>query len=239
MAECWEAFCMNRNMKELNETSFKSYREQLIKDCDHAGLRKALDSGAVVARPALGNNNKRDGLPAVTPPAKRLHGADGLAAAFSSSSSDRNRRISLSPDPPSAASKTTTTPTSQSYELRKGAGQVVESYRPEACPELAAANDKKAPSCQITYKHFETNVQKPYRRLFTTIDDRAQALDKQLVHMGQEISSRFGLGLETDGDEDCAVAGLEAVGIPRQVKITNVGRICSVVCTSELLAECF
>lgn len=228
---------MNRNMKDLNETSFKAFREQLIKDCDDANLKASLDSGAVVSRPSL-TSNKRENLSTVTPPAKRLHGNNSNNASvkqntLSTLSSDSSRRVSLSPDPPIAPS-TNNTPASQLYEHRKGAGQVVESYIAEGYTGLVATNkEKKAPICTIAYDQFETNVKKPYRHLNTTIDDRATALDAQLEEMGETICERFGLGKDEEeggeGHEGTGIAGLEAVGRPRQVQVCNVGRICNEV----------
>jgi hypothetical protein len=244
MAECWEAFSINRNVKELNETSFKSYREQLIKNCDDSVLRKVTDAGAVVSRPSLANSKRKaDALPTVTPPAKRLHQRNNdndnkttnngqLPASFSS---DRNRRISLSPGRP-VPSSSSLTPSNHSYAQRQGSGDIIFSYQPESSTGFvtASSTDRTSPKCQIQYKHFATNVQAPYRRFFTSIDDRAKALEKHLVDLGVEICSRFGLGQDNtdaaDNNEDAsAIAGLEAVGIPRQVKVTNIGRICNAV----------
>lgn len=231
---------MNRNMNELNETSFKAFREQLIKDCNDANLKKTLDSGAVVSRPALAKN-KRENLSTVTPPAKRLHGnntSNPQQNTLSTLSSDSNRRISLSPDPPVAPS-TINTPAGKLYEQRKGAGQVVESYYAEGYSGFVASNkERKAPICSVNHDIFETNVQKPYRHLNTTIDDRATALDEKLEDMGSNICTRFGLGREEEeGDEDGAVAGLEAVGRPRQVQVCNVGRICNEVRDIERILQ--
>jgi hypothetical protein len=57
--------------------------------------------------------------------------------------------------------------------------------------------------------------------MFTTLEERAKILDDQLVTMGEEIMESC-LG----GDD---VAELEAVGVPRQDKVTCVGRICNEV----------
>ena len=258
MAECWEAFSINRNVKELNEVSFKSYREQLIKDCsDDSVLRKVTEAGAVIARPSL--KHKADALPTVTPPAKRLSqqqrnnttdsnkspaSNQQLPASFSSS--DKNRRISLSPGRPVPSSSMGLTPSHHhvhSYAQRQGSGDVVFSYRPESMAgmEIVPATNKAAPKCQVRHQHFDTNVQTPYRRFFTSTADRAQALDRQLLELGQDICERFGLntadetGDSTDVDPS-AIAGLEAVGVPRQVKVTNIGRICNAVRDLDIIA---
>ncbi|GKY94280.1 DNA polymerase alpha subunit B [Mayamaea pseudoterrestris] len=244
MAECWEAFSMNRNVKELNESSFKSYREQLIKDCDDTVLRKVTDVGAVMARPSL--KNKADSLPAVTPPAKRLHQRSSTNNESnktnsnqqlpSSFSAEKNRRISLSPGRPLPSASVTPSNSSYSYAQRQGSGDIVFSYQPESLASnglvMNTTTDRRTtPKCLVQYQHFETNVQKPFRHFFTSMDDRAKALDQHLVHLGMEICERFGLGQESvdesNEETSTAIAGLEAVGIPRQVKVTNIGRICN------------
>lgn len=253
MADCWEAFSINRNIKELNETSFKSYREQIIKDCDDSVLRKMTTPGAVVVRPSLrGSKNKPDALPTVTPPAKRLHQQRNsidqhranmqqqqLSASYSS---DQDRRISLSPSRPVTAASNLTPSSSHTYAHRQGSGDVLFTYRPEMANQMTMtepSGDRSNPRCQLQYEHFSTNVLKPYRHFFTSTEDRAQALDQQIVDLGSDICRRFGLehaNKDSVGDEDHAssVAGLEAVGVPRQVKVTNIGRICNAVSILEL-----
>ena len=102
-------------------------------------------------------------------------------------------------------------------------GKVVTSYHPKTLKaEATTATAASKPRCTISTKNFESNLKKPYRHMFTTLEERANILDDQLVTMGEDIVERC-LASEDD------VAELEAVGVPRQDKVTCIGRICNEV----------
>jgi DNA polymerase alpha subunit B len=54
--------------------------------------------------------------------------------------------------------------------------------------------------------------------MFTPLDERAKALDRQLVELGDAMVKQYGLGQEIP---------LEGVGVPRQEVICCIGRICN------------
>jgi hypothetical protein len=204
LATTWEAFSLNTKATELTELSFQAYRNAVIKDYDTA----------VISRPGLG---KRQGLPMVTPDAKRLQqlattptsAVDAIASA---------RRVSVSPNKLVAPNQA---PVIQmpSYEERTGVGKVVVAYHPKHAFKVEHIPATLKPRCTIS-TDFETNLTKAYRHMFTPLEERARILDEHLMSMGEKI-------MESLDSED--VADIEAVGVPRQDKVTCVGRICNEV----------
>jgi hypothetical protein len=64
--------------------------------------------------------------------------------------------------------------------------------------------------------------------MFTPLEERAKALDQHLVDMGEVMVERYGLGKQ-DEDNETGIAGLEAVGVPRQDMVCCIGRVCNAV----------
>ena len=204
VATCWEAYSLKKNASSLNEQSFDGFRDLLVKESNGADIPMSDDTnnssprGAVLApRP----------LPHVTPPAKRLHVA----------LHEHQPRVatSLRPGPPVEL-----TP-SDKYEHRTGAGQVVSTFAPQP---LVASGERKPlshPKCSLSYDIFDSNQTAAYRCLFTTTEQRANALDRQLEDMGHHMIESYQLGRTED------VAPLEGVGIPRADEVCCMGRICN------------
>jgi len=236
LAESWEACSLNRNLTTLDERTFHTYRQAVIKDNDGVAAELLLNGNgndaAVVSRPSLGGNTTKgsmDGLPAVTPPAKRVH---QNAASASIDNGSGSKRVSLSPYPPNLLQTKSAGSNSPKYSERSSAGKVVFTYEPSELEGTEAmeieTQSEPAQRCNISYD-FDTNVQKPYRHMFTTLQERAQALDVQLEELGHSIQERYGLGVDGEISETTGIAGLEAVGVPRQEKVCCIGRICNAV----------
>lgn len=273
MAESWEAYSLNRNVSKLDKSTFASYRSAVIKESDSSSGDAELllkEAEAVASRPALGSGKggtKRDsvgdGLPTVTPPAKRFNASlqqsqqQVTTPAASAGGSGGSKRVSLSPYPPginpepSASSSSGKAP---KYSERPNSGKVVFTFQPaqeltSSAAAAASASSELAPKrkCVVSHSCFPTNVRKPYRHAFTTLEERSNALNDRLEEMGDYMKERYGLGNEDgggdengrdesrgDGESGGAVAGLEAVGVPRQEKVCCIGRICnSVSCKSR------
>jgi len=127
------------------------------------------------------------------------------------------------------------------YSERTNAGKVLLTYNPnklEATPSAQISSSaQKTPRCVVSPDAFAANnVDKPYRHLFTTLEERARVLDNQLVEMQDVMAEHYGLraldyGAENEADnaekESDDIAPLEAVGVARQDKICCVGRICN------------
>ena len=209
LATTWEAFSLNKKVSDLTDLSFQAYRNAVIKDYDTA----------VISRPGLA---KRQGLPTVTPEAKRVHMGPTIDAPTSAVDSIalNSRRVSVSP------SKIVPLPLVQmpSYDERTGVGKVVVSYHPKKVPPAEHVPASGKPRCSISFD-FPTNVTQAYRHMFTTLEERARILDDHLATMGEDI-------VEFLGSE--GVAELEAVGVPRQELVTCVGRICNEVCGTSI-----
>ena len=106
-----------------------------------------------------------------------------------------------------------------SYEERTGVGKVVVAYHPKHAFKAEHIPATGKPRCTIS-TDFETNLTKAYRHMFTPLEERARILDDHLMSLGDKI-------MESLATED--VADIEAVGVPRQDKVTCVGRICNEV----------
>jgi DNA polymerase alpha subunit B len=224
MAECWEALAMNRNIQDLDEQAFTSYQTELLKISASAG------AGAVISRPL-----KREAFPAVTPPAKKA----SISALQNMETSDSGkRRISLSPLPPlrngDAVNKSL-----PKYGDRKDAGKVMVTFNPNKLPVVGMSDSSVRSKFATIAYDFETNVQASYRHMFTTLEERAKALDEHLLELSQVMATKYGLEEDVEMEGDSAIAPLEAVGIPRQVKVTNIGRICNDVSLLLNVSETF
>lgn len=236
IAECWEAYSLNKNVTVLNDHCFPAYRLALIKDSGSAVPTQETSSGAVVSRPSSASKRKTptsDGsLPSVTPPSKRFNVTfeDTTISAVDSIAS--NRRVSLSPAPPGILQETRSSSLPK-YGERQGSGKVVATFNPNKLEATEpTATSKSIPKCNVSTE-FATNVQEPYRHMFTPLEERAKALDQHLVELGEEIVERYGLGKQ-DEENETGIAGLEAVGVPRQDMVCCIGRICNAVSCSSI-----
>jgi hypothetical protein len=232
IAECWEAFSLNKNLTTLNEHSLPGFQLALSKDSNKSSF--ALDTGAVVSRPMLGKrqspNTDGESLPSVTPPSSKRSNVTFPDSTYSAVDAIASkRRVSLSPAPPKllADSPPSTLP---KYGERKEAGKVVVTFNPnklEATESSSATPASSSPKCNVSTE-FVTNVQEPYRHMFTPMEERAKALDQHLVDLGEVMVERYGLGKQ-DEENETGIAGLEAVGVPRQDVVCCIGRICNAV----------
>lgn len=211
LAEHWEAFSINKNVEELTDHTFQAYRAVVMKDAD--------EDGAVVSRAALGK--RQGGVSMVTPPNKRLAG--NMKTPVSAVDKVANR-VSLSPNKVTPHGPTTPAVNLITYGERKNAGQVLVTFNPNDLPasEVTAEPSNTARRCTIS-SSFSTNVEKPYRHMFTTLEERAGALDGHLNKMGETMIERYEIG------KDNGIAALEAVGVPRQDQVCCIGRVCNEV----------
>lgn len=226
LAECWAAYSLNKNVQELDSHSFESFRTQVIKECgDKVG---EIGNGAVITRVGK-RQSAATNIPSVTPPSKRPNIAG-------KSADDNSTSNSMDPAPPSALRSSDSVPVLnlEKYEDRREPGKVVKTFNPDML-DASAFTARKSTKCTVSYADFESNVKESYRHMFTTNDERANALDRHLVEMGDQMIERYNLGQINEVDESADVAGLEAVGIPRQDKICCIGRICNSV---SLHREC-
>lgn len=276
LAESWEAHSLNKNVDVLTDLTFDAYRNALRKEFDSAPPSSSTGgvkvepgtSGAVVSRAGLGKRNNNNVSALVTPPPSKRHNLGGGAGASGAATSavdavgtttpadsPNNKKTgsgstAITPAPSTAAKPLRTA----KYGERTNVGQTVATYNPANLPDYTSSGadgvEDLTPRCTIDGQPAGSqNVTKPYRYMFTPLEDRARALDDHLVGLGEEIMERFDIkaGEEAgssaaakreqdaaaeDGAADKAIAPLEAVGVPRQEAVCCIGRICNEVGTN-------
>lgn len=123
------------------------------------------------------------------------------------------------------ASSTTTAPTTKKltsrYDQRTGVGDVVASHRPENLMAVDGMEEGIEQPVTIDTTSFTSNLQEPYRLLFTPLEQRASWLEEQLVAKEEQFKS-----LLENETVDC-------VGVARQEAVWCIGRICNAVCIYE------
>lgn len=211
LAEQWEVFSINNgNADELTEHLFQAYRNDVMKEAEK--------DGAVVSRPALG---KRSPSNMVTPPNKR--GAAGNLTPVSAVDKVATNRVSMSPNKVTPHGPTTPAVNIVAYGERTNAGQVLVTFNPNDLPASEATGEVSKTQRCVVSSSFPTNVEKPYRHMFTTLEERANALDFHLNKLGEAMVKRYDIG------KDDGIAALEAIGVPRQDEVCCIGRICNEV----------
>lgn len=196
MAECWEAFSLNKGVSELTDHTFQAYRLQLIKDSESA-INPVPTPAAVQSR-----STKRQASNMVTPP--------------NSKRSNNHRKATSTNNP--ATKNTSTSDKLPKYESRTRVGEVVVSFNPSQFDPIAPG-DKKT-SCTVTPS--EGYLHKPYRHMFTTLEDRSSALEAQLNELGEEIIGQHCIGSGNNG-----IAPLVEDYVPGHDKGCYIGRICN------------
>lgn len=183
----------------MDDKSFEAFKNILLKETPRAVIPMSESSPRGAVLPP-----RSAPLPHVTPPAKRFHASD-----------EGSRRVSLSPGPHVELQP------SDKYEIRTGAGQVVSTYASKnLVSSTAVVQPLSRPKCSISYD-FESNRTEAYRYMFTTTEQRSNALDQRLEDMGRLIIEKYQLGKTDDATP------LEGVGIPRADEVCCIGRICN------------
>lgn len=244
MALCWEAFSLNRQLTNLDEHSFESFRAAIIKYADanisSQGLETTPDETAISSRPSKRSTTP----PSVTPPTKRKQTLPGRNISTSPSQNETpagfdegRRRISLSPEMP--LSRTGTDLSTALYDDRKGAGKVMDTWNPNKLSDATVKHQSmNKPRCIVSSSDFSaTNTKHRYRHMNTTVEEVARILDEHLVRLGEMMIEHYGLGkdgemVEGEGSTD-SIPCLEAVGVPRQETVCCIGRICNEVSTHD------
>lgn len=173
MAECWEAFSLNKGVSELTNHTFQAYRLQLIKDSE-ASFNSSTTPGVVHSR-----NTKRQASNMVTPP----------------NSKRPNNRLPVASGENPPTKSTSASDKILNYESRTRVGEVVASFNPSQLDPLSPGNKQR--SCTITPT--EGNLLEPYRHMFTTFEDRASALEAKLNELGEQIIEKHGIGSGDNG----------------------------------------
>ena len=245
MAEVWEAHSLNKqNLTELTMHQFEAYRNELIKASSATPSPDIAQSAN--PRGAVTVTRKREVPPAtmVTPMSSSKRQKQP-APNDATSSVDRvamNGNSVPSPvrsnDTAKNVQATKFTPKLPKYEERTNVGHVVASYTAGHHNEnqTNASNSSHCRCVVSTNMNGEDNdvtrfnITEPYRFMFTTLEDRANALEQHLVRMKDAIVDDIEKGKNSNNkNEPNNVFGepFEEVNIPRQDPSTFVGRICN------------
>jgi hypothetical protein len=251
MAEVWEAYSLNKqNLTELTMHSFEAYKNELIKISSVTPASEGITSSTKGAAMVSANKHKRNAASAamVTPlsTAKR-HQGNSDAAEKSNSSVDQVAIQGGAGSPSITATKKPSVALPK-YEDRTKVGEVVVSY-PSGKINISKATTTtiRRPRCVVSASVDadnssgvgKCNITKPYRHMFTTLEDRAMALEKHLVNRKMTIIEQHGLSATQQNNSDKSnieqsdahgvFAPLEEVNVPRQEKMTCIGRVCNEV----------
>ena len=246
MAEVWEAHSLNKqNLTELTMHQFEAYKNELIK-ASSAGPTPDIAQSSDNKRGAAMVSRKRESPPAtmVTPTSSQKRQKQPSPDVPTSSVDQLASRGNIpspvrSSNTAAAASVKKVTPKLPKYEERTKSGHVVVSY--PAGSVIEQKTDSKQRRCILTTKGAEetskdddvtrNNIKETYRHMFTTLEDRANALERQLVRTKTAIiedieKERMNKKNQPNaGDE--VEASFEEVNVPRQHPSTCVGRICN------------
>ena len=232
LVECWAAHSLNKNVNVLDNHTFEPFRQQVIKEC--GDNMEIMNTGAVMTRvPTAKRQLPEKNIPNVTPPSKKS-GMRVDSTSIRSKPVTASRRVSMSPELPLSLRKNDAGPSSDKYNDRRDSGKVISSFNPKDMENYVSTKERPVPKCEINCSEFDTNVKESYRHMFTTIEERAKALDKHILTVGDCLKERYGLGKQSNASENEAalsedVAALEEVGVARQDKVCNIGRICNAV----------
>jgi hypothetical protein len=243
LADSWTVHSLNRNVKSLDVHAFDAFRMDVIRE--YRDNIEETNASAVVTRftgsdGGSGVKRQQTSIPNVTPPAKKFNNSasKGHEQKIALTSSDNARsRVSMIPavPPPKRMDDDKHLQSSKTnvYSTRTDPGKSVVSFNPtDVSKQSGGQTNPNGPKCNISSVEFSTNVNKSYRHMFTTIDERSKALDKQLQFVGECMIERYNLGVldqTTESDANDDVAGIEEVGVPRQEKLCCIGRICNSV----------
>jgi len=192
IADNWDAYSMSNDDASHSDANFTSFRTYLTKALSKKSDKKAVPTVDIKKK---GDNKRKSekvnpmGSPIASSKAK-------LAAGLS--------RISTSP--------------AAAYEDRKNVGQVIAHFNTqleEKKVDLNLVTQNKAGVKIDNFNDFGTNVEQKYRYMFTTLPERAKALDTHLVNMGKEMAEQF------DMKDLCPI------GEPRTDTVKVIGRICN------------
>lgn len=211
LVTCWEAFSLTHKVSELTNHSFDAYQAQVYK---HVNTVSAEFSDSTIHSRSTKRQCRTH---IVTPPmAKRLQRVN--QSPLLADAMDFKKHHSL----PLSSSDVAKYPPLLKYNERDNAGEVVFSFNPKCWPAISHIALPKKVCCVVSGEEFATNITEPYRHMFSVIPDRSQALEDQLVRIGEQIINKYGICTGENG-----IAPLEQVNVPRQEEICCVGRICN------------
>mmetsp|Transcript_5284 Transcript_5284/g.9614 ORF Transcript_5284/g.9614 Transcript_5284/m.9614 type:complete len:649 (-) Transcript_5284:46-1992(-) len=199
MSDNWDAYSMSNDDAVHSESNFNAFRTFLTKALEKksgtakSGVAKSIEKKSAVVTKVDNKRKNSQVNPMGSPPS---NSKAKLAAGIT--------RVSTSP--------------AAAYEDRKNVGQVVAHFNTQLDEKKVDLNlvtgGRVGPSIS-GLTDFGTNVSQKYRYMFTTLPERAQALDSHLVSLGKEMAGAF------DMKDLCPI------GEPRTDTVKVIGRVCN------------
>lgn len=216
LADTWEAYSLNKKVTTLNDRTFKAFRKQVIKNSDAVELLASEEIGA-------GAITKRPSATVITPSSSNKR-----SSVFDPTTDRSGGRISMSPQrAPLRATTTSSTTPKPLYKDRRDIGKEVLVFNNPLVDNVDAPPADQ-PRCNVSHRHTTSNVSRPYRHLFTVLEEQSLQLNQMIEEKTNEFSEKFDFGSEQ-------IAALGAVGVPLQDTVCCIGRICNVVRIFKLL----
>jgi DNA polymerase alpha subunit B len=194
-----EAFAVNNSIQTLSIANLASLEVYL-----HDYARKpseALSKSVLGKRP--GTSVPQMKLPSIKRLPAQTHATDNIVASSTAVEQSFSQSAGVS------------------YGSRKGQGHIVCSYIPKQSPFSAESLPPPVAvprRCQVICDHEDfANVPHPFRFMFTTLDERALALERHLLLLQERMCMAHGIVEDS----------LQPVGIPSQDIVWCCGRICS------------
>ena len=252
MAEVWEAHSLNKqNLTELTMHHFEGYKNELIKASTTAPTPEEAETGAIPGAVVVGRKNvtKREAPHAtlVTPTSSSKRTKQSFPDAVPSAVDQLAMKGNSVPSPVRSSSTMSATKTAPiilpKYEERTKVGQTVASYPAGYSGEKNSHGKSENRRWVLTTKFLgddndhaknedvtRFNVTESYRHMFTTLEDRAAALERNLVRTKNLIVENMENELQDKAQNelhDDLMASFEEVNVPRQHPSICIGRICN------------
>ena len=252
----WEAHSLNKqNLTELTIHQFEAYKNELIKASTTAitpgnEVSSNVRGAIVVSRGIL---TKREApLATLVTPTSLSKRQKQSTPDFVTSSVDQLAMEGNNVPSPRRRSKSNTvfsamksTPINlPKYEERTNVGHVVASYPVDYSSDSNSNHlETEYPRCVLTTKFLgddnengvngdvaRYNITAPYRHMFTTLEDRSNALERHLVRTKRAILLDIKNELRnknTQKQVNDVMESFDEVNTPRQHSSTCIGRICN------------
>jgi DNA polymerase alpha subunit B len=148
---------------------------------------------------------------------------------FGTPNSQKSSKIAFT-STPDGVTPTSTQASTPSYNERQNSGAVVSSHNPNlemrgAFQRATQAANILGMRCEISTRVEECeNITQRYRYMFTTLDERARSLDKQLLSLQEQMCEEAHINPDD----------IQPIGVPSQTDVWVSGRICCEEATGKM-----
>ena len=226
LAESWEVYSLNKNIHTLDEHSFVTFRQSLMKDLEHNVKTDPhddynsnnMEKSSILSVSGMTKRSRED-----VPMTPNKKSASASTQIMEEGKDDKpQRRVSMSPGSGGGFSGASgldiaVTPVKDlTYEQRKGAGTHAFTFNPGNRSAIVPSDEiSSLEPCTNIRLYGNHNVETPYRYMFTTLEQRAKALDDHLLKLQNAFFDNEGMD------------NYEAIGVPKQETVSVIGRVCN------------